>query len=163
MSNSASSLRLTSKSNPSLESQLAHDFMAQANVQPPLPQSSLSVPGSSGYFNGGGTGQGSLPTSPYGHPKGSAVALGVGLGRDYGRTEMLPSISSWNQPEAQGEINPMFRVVSGVLACWIWSRADRYSLRHLRGMRMVGRRHSLLSRLLPMSRIRVPTRSDKYA
>jgi meiosis induction protein kinase IME2/SME1 len=57
-------------------------------------------------------GQGSAPTSPYGHPKGLAVAHGIGMGRHAHQGQQLPSISDW-QGEYAGQINPMFRVVSG--------------------------------------------------
>lgn len=62
-------------------------------------------------------GQGSAPTSPYGHPQGKAVALGHGVGRPhlepryYGQgqsQERLPGVADMQE----GMINPMFRVVS---------------------------------------------------
>ena len=92
--------RLTSISNPSLESQLAHDFMARANLA------------SSSAF-GLQQAQASAPPSPYGQPIGLAVAQGGGNGRN-GMT--LPAIRSWEEAESDeqgGEINPMFKVVSG--------------------------------------------------
>jgi hypothetical protein len=85
--------------------------MNQASVQgqspvPPLPTNSH-------YFmqNLGGQGQGSLPTSPYGHPNGVAVSQGIGLGRDQAAMGSLPSIRSWEAQDG-GQINPMFKVVS---------------------------------------------------
>ncbi|WRT64328.1 uncharacterized protein IL334_001260 [Kwoniella shivajii] len=130
---------LTSRSNASFESQLAHDFKVHANVgatsstslgrvggksslslhgqleglgQPLVPQHALS----------GNNGNGSAPTSPYGHPKAVAVSHGVGLNRPLasasGSGVMLPSISNWeaggvgdmSNRHIQGQINPMFRV-----------------------------------------------------
>lgn len=118
--------RLTSGSNPSLESQLAYDFQRHASVAgtgvnpsssatslgrhgnsqfslhdiPPVPP----VPHLHGGNEGGGGGRGSAPPSPYGHPAGSAVASGVGMGR-----HVLPSIQQW---EEGAVMNPMFKVVS---------------------------------------------------
>ncbi len=60
--------------------------------------------------------QGSVPTSPYGHPLGIAVAHGGGLGRS---GTILPAIVSWDEAEEGDEdINPMFRVVSVNLSQW---------------------------------------------
>ena len=120
-----------SGSNLSQDSQLARDFSGRANITslsstslgrhgqssmslndvPPVPQQYMQHPGSAEMFSqypqGG---QGSAPTSPYGHPKGTAVAMGQGIGRDYIH-QGLPPISDWEGQE-QGMINPMFRVVS---------------------------------------------------
>lgn len=121
---SSSKSRLMSGSNLSQESQLAHDFRTHANVTsssstslgrhgqssmslhdvPPVPQQYLHD--STEMFQ---QGQGSAPTSPYGHPKGTAVANGQGIGRDYIH-QGLPPISDW-EGQGQGMINPMFRVV----------------------------------------------------
>ncbi|WVQ82745.1 hypothetical protein IAT38_004877 [Cryptococcus sp. DSM 104549] len=100
-----------SRSNASLESQLAHDFHARANVGAGASSSSLGrhshasashpslgMHGGSGvaasqrslppmpelYGASGmalGEGNGSVPTSPYGRPTGAAVALGAGIAR----------------------------------------------------------------------------------
>ena len=82
-----------------------------------------------GYSQGGG--QGSAPTSPYGQPAGKAVAMGQGIGRVHGydqghglgradrqgqngyagygaSAERLGGVDG----EADGHINPIFRVVS---------------------------------------------------
>ncbi|OCF37645.1 CMGC/RCK protein kinase [Kwoniella heveanensis BCC8398] len=129
-----------SRSNASLESQLAHDFRKHANVGAAPSSASLGRLGqgasslsihsqldSPGYMSahalsgGHGNGNGSVPTSPYGHPKASAVAHGVGMGRHpaaSGSGTMLPSISSWegsgvgsgHDHGSQSHINPMFRV-----------------------------------------------------
>jgi meiosis induction protein kinase IME2/SME1 len=132
---SASKSRLTSMSQ---ESQLAHDFRVHANVASSSStslgrhgQSSMSLheqsnmnlhdlpPVPSRYLHSDSpdmflTQQGSAPTSPYGHPKGTAVAMGQGIGR--GLSQELPPISDW---EGQ-DINPMFRVVS-----FAYDKADR--------------------------------------
>lgn len=118
-----SSSKLASMSNPSLESQLARDFAAQAKVASGSTSSLGQLPNASGIF-GQGAGQGSAPTSPYGHPKGVAVAHGVGMGRSPGHVGhngqgvVLPSIRNWEDGNGHGSghgqqgINPMFRVVS---------------------------------------------------
>ncbi|KAK8866104.1 hypothetical protein IAR55_001255 [Kwoniella newhampshirensis] len=109
---------LMSRSNASLESQLAHDFKAHANVGAGAGSStSLGRHGTSqlslqGHLETLGVPQpamnGSAPTSPYGHPKGTAVALGAGMGR---HGTVLPSISSWEgSGVGEAQINPMFRV-----------------------------------------------------
>lgn len=123
-----SASRLTSGSNPSLESQLAYDFQRHASVANPQPissgsASSLGRYGSSQFslhgdippvppvpaFHGGGGGieggRGSAPPSAYGHPAQAAVSSGVGMGR-----HVLPTIQGWEE----GDVNPMFRVVSPV-------------------------------------------------
>ncbi|OXG43921.1 CMGC/RCK protein kinase [Cryptococcus neoformans] len=137
---------IMSRSNASLESQLAHDFKVRANVGAASSTGSLSrlahaqsqsyvaqVPvhgsSSSGHLlpiQGHAHGlevsgypetiierHDSAPTSPYGHSKGAAVAMGVGIARN-GPTvtggTVLPSISSWGEVEGEGQINPMFRV-----------------------------------------------------
>lgn len=128
-----SASRLTSGSNPSLESQLAYDFQRHASVANPQPIASGSLAslgrhGSSQFSLHGDVppvppvpsfhshphgapenGRGSAPPSAYGHPAQAAVASGVGMGR-----HVLPSIQGWEEGE---DVNPMFRVVSLVLAC----------------------------------------------
>lgn len=91
--------KLTSSSNHSLDG-LAHDFTAHANLASSSSPFSLQA-------------QGSAPTSPYGHPVGMAVAHGGGMGRS---GSMLSAIRSFDETEddGDGEINPMFRVVSAV-------------------------------------------------
>jgi meiosis induction protein kinase IME2/SME1 len=111
-----SSSKLASLSNPSLESQLARDFAAQAKVASGSTSSLGQLPNASGIFGPAG-GLGSAPTSPYGHPKGVAVAHGVGMGRAAGHDGqgvVLPSIRNWDDGNGHGQqgINPMFRVVS---------------------------------------------------
>lgn len=133
-----------SGSNPSLDSQLAHDFTARANLvsssatslgrhgqsnlslhdlPPPAPSSSAAAamsmrmdqhPSQTHLATPSPPAQGSAPTSPYGHPKGIAVAHGIGMGRQgHGMGQTLPSISDWQgDVPPQGQINPMFRVVS---------------------------------------------------
>ena len=123
--------RLASISNSSLESQLANDFMAHATMA-----SNVSSTGSLGRFGASGLNmhdvppvpplpamhqaQASAPTSPYGHPKGFAVAHGAGMGRS---GTALPSLGTWHEsngtpmmdghaPQIDQQINPMFRVVS---------------------------------------------------
>lgn len=139
-----------SRSNASLESQLAHDFKARANVGAASSASSLGhlphaqshsyvaqVPvhgsSSSGHLlsmQGHGRGlefsgypetiierHDSAPTSPYGHSKGAAVAMGVGIARNgpaVASGTVLPSISSLGEVEGESQINPMFRVVSAM-------------------------------------------------
>ncbi|KAK6905886.1 hypothetical protein I203_106721 [Kwoniella mangroviensis CBS 8507] len=131
----------TSRSTASLESQLAHDFKVRANVGAAPSsaslgrlgqgRSSLSLHGQmeglgrpllAHGLNNTGQGNGSAPTSPYGHPKGVAVSHGIGMGRQSisnasghtGSGTVLPSISSFDvgdmSQHAQGHINPMFRV-----------------------------------------------------
>lgn len=116
-----------SGSNLSQDSQLAHDFRVHANVASSSStslgrhgQSSMSLHEQSNmnlhelpsvpqqYLHGSPDVLGSAPTSPYGHPKGTAVAMGQGIGRDF-LHQGLPSISDW---EGQSDINPMFKVVS---------------------------------------------------
>lgn len=170
--------RLMSGSNPSVDSQLARDFMNQASVASPthhqhssaslntganssstslgrhgtsqlslhgdMPVPPLPVPvpisgtlpvslgPSLGAVHDQGHyspyrhdptqsqhhphGQGSAPTSPYGHPKGIAVAHGIGVGRpsvDGGGGETwLPRIEGLEGGDPRDVINPMFRVVS---------------------------------------------------
>ena len=104
-------MKLASLSNPSLESQLVHDFAAHANVagSPSLGHHNTST---TSFGAAIGQAQGSAPTSPYGHPKGNAVAQGVGMGRNgHGHGLELPSIRNWEAGAGEG-INPMFRVVS---------------------------------------------------
>ena len=125
--------RLANISNPSLESQLAHDFQARANVasssQTSLGQHGRSTASLSQYglgsnyepvsppplpthnplFANAVGGQGSAPTSPYGHPKGVAVSHGVGMGRH--QAYRGGSGHGMNTVEEHG-INPMFQVVS---------------------------------------------------
>jgi meiosis induction protein kinase IME2/SME1 len=103
-----------SGSNPSLESQLAHDFQRHAPFAASSSATSLGRHGASHLSLHDSMppvppvpsirqhGQGSAPPSPYGHPKATAVASGAGLGR-----QVLPSISQWDD-----DVNPMFRVVS---------------------------------------------------
>jgi hypothetical protein len=95
---SGSKSRLMSGSNPSLDSQLAHDFGIHANLASGSSTSlgrhaasQLSLhdmpvggipPQVIALGQGNGQGQGSAPTSPYGHPLGAAVAHGHGMGRD---------------------------------------------------------------------------------
>lgn len=126
-------------SNLSQDSQLANDFRVHANVGsssstslgrhgqssmslhgqsalslhdlPPVPTQYLHHHGSTEMFS---QTQGSAPTSPYGHPTGTAVAMGQGIGRDYVQ-QGLPPINDW---EGQGLINPMFRVVSWLFV-WV--------------------------------------------
>ncbi|RXK39235.1 CMGC/RCK/MAK protein kinase [Tremella mesenterica] len=127
--------RLMSSSNPSLETQLAHDFHLHATVASSSTQSLGRHSGRRGaghvgvhneaYLHAGPSpAQGhSVPTSPYGHPQGAAVAQGIGMGRE----RAIPGLETWvegqahgeaspNQPgaqEGQGQyfqINPMFRV-----------------------------------------------------
>ncbi|WVR06050.1 hypothetical protein IAU60_003078 [Kwoniella sp. DSM 27419] len=123
-----------SRSNASLESQLAHDFKTHANVGATPSSASLGRLGQASsslslhaQLDQGGyqpsRGNGSVPTSPYGHPKAAAVAHGHGLGRQpVGSVPMLPSISSWegsgvgSENGSQGHINPMFRVPSATNA-----------------------------------------------
>ncbi|WWC58778.1 uncharacterized protein I303_101322 [Kwoniella dejecticola CBS 10117] len=126
----------TARSTASLESQLAHDFKARANVGSAGPssaslgrmggRSSLSLHGqmeSLGHplLSAPSAGNGSAPTSPYGHPKGAAVSHGIGMGRQpippaSLSGTVLPSISNWDaggvgdMSNQQGQINPMFRV-----------------------------------------------------
>nr|XP_019015111.1 CMGC/RCK/MAK protein kinase [Kwoniella pini CBS 10737]OCF53892.1 CMGC/RCK/MAK protein kinase [Kwoniella pini CBS 10737] len=118
----------TARSTASLESQLAHDFKVRANVGSAAPssaslgrlggRSSLSLHGQmeslgNPLLSAPSAGNGSVPTSPYGHPKGAAVSNGIGMGRQAMHSgTMLPSISSWEGvgDMAQGQINPMFRV-----------------------------------------------------
>lgn len=113
--------RLMSGSNPSLESQLAHDFQRHAPFAASSSATSLGRHGQSNlslhenippiphlrhHGHGHGHGQaslGSAPPSPYGHPAAVAVANGAGDGR-----QLLPSIGQWRD----GDVNPMFRVVS---------------------------------------------------
>ena len=135
------SSRLGNISNPSLESQLAHDFQARANVASSsstslgqLGQSSISL----GQYSGPRTalpagmyteippplpfatlqhGQGSVPTSPYGHPKGAAVSHGAGMGRHHGYERPLVHSQSGTLPgildvDEQSRINPMFQLVN---------------------------------------------------
>ena len=106
--------RLMSGSNPSLESQLAHDFQRHAPFAASSSATSLGRHGASHLSLHDSMppvppvpsihqhGLGSAPPSPYGHPKAAAVAHGAGLGR-----QVLPSISQWDD-----DVNPMFRVVS---------------------------------------------------
>jgi meiosis induction protein kinase IME2/SME1 len=120
--------RLMSGSNPSLESQLAHDFQRHApfaasssatslgrhgqshlslhETIPPVPVQNIHHAYSQGHGHGHGHGQGSAPPSPYGHPAAAAVAAGAGDGRP-----VLPSISQWD-----GDVNPMFRVVCPLIS-----------------------------------------------
>jgi meiosis induction protein kinase IME2/SME1 len=115
-----SSSKLASHSNPSFETQFANDFASRAKVASGSSPALGSMSNNSGVFLSqvGNHGQGSVPTSPYGHPKGAAVAHGVGMGRHAGGGSssgvMLPSIRSWEEENGQndGKINPMFRVVS---------------------------------------------------
>ncbi|WWC86427.1 uncharacterized protein L201_001304 [Kwoniella dendrophila CBS 6074] len=130
----------TARSTASLESQLAHDFKVRANVgsgghssaslgRLSQGRSSLSLHGQmeglghpsllSASSANNGQGNGSAPTSPYGHPKGVAVSHGIGISRQSaaGSGTMLPSISNLgdlsnisNNNHSQGHINPMFRV-----------------------------------------------------
>jgi len=112
--------RLMSGSNPSLESQLAHDFQRHAPFAASSSATSLGRHGASHLSLHDSMppvppvpsihqhGQGSAPPSPYGHPKAAAVASGAGLGR-----QVLPSISQWDD-----DVNPMFRVVSS--PAWVW-------------------------------------------
>jgi meiosis induction protein kinase IME2/SME1 len=109
--------RLMSGSNPSLESQLAHDFQRHASFAASSSATSLGRHGASHLSLHDSMppvppvpsmhqhGQGSAPPSPYGHPKAAAVANGAGLGR-----QVLPSISQWDD-----DVNPMFRVVSPLI------------------------------------------------
>lgn len=111
-----SNSKLASMSNPSLESQLAHDFKTQANVAGSNStlghHPSSSAVGFSAALGQPPIGKGSAPTSPYGHPKGAAVAHGVGMGRTTGAPGVhLPGIGAWENGH-EGNINPMFRVVS---------------------------------------------------
>ncbi len=105
-----------SRSNASLESQLVKDFQASAVVASSS-STSLGRHGASQLSlhgeNGGLLGQNrTAPTSPYGHPKGVAVAHGAGMGRS---GTILPSISSFDESgHDHGQINPMFRVVSSL-------------------------------------------------
>lgn len=123
--------RLTSGSNPSLESQLAYDFQRHASVaNPSASATSLGRHGASQlslqgdippvppvpHLHGGAGGQGSAPPSPYGHPAGQAVAGGAGMGR-----HVLPSIQQWDE----GDVNPMFRVVSDLRSAMLTSRLRR--------------------------------------
>ncbi|KIR38780.1 CMGC/RCK protein kinase [Cryptococcus deuterogattii 99/473] len=137
---------IMSRSNASLESQLAHDFKVRANVGAASSTSSLGhlphaqsqsyvaqvpVHGSSGnghLLSMQGHSRGlevsgypetiierhdSAPTSPYGHSKGAAVAMGVGIARNGPKVAsgtVLPSISSLGEVEGENQINPMFRV-----------------------------------------------------
>jgi meiosis induction protein kinase IME2/SME1 len=106
--------RLMSGSNPSLESQLAHDFQRHAPFAASSSATSLGRHGASHLSLHDSMppvppvpsihqhGQGSAPPSPYGHPKAAAVANGAGMGR-----QVLPSIQQWD-----GDVNPMFKVVS---------------------------------------------------
>nr|XP_019049431.1 CMGC/RCK/MAK protein kinase [Kwoniella bestiolae CBS 10118]OCF28361.1 CMGC/RCK/MAK protein kinase [Kwoniella bestiolae CBS 10118] len=122
----------TSRSTASLESQLAHDFKVRANVGAAPSSASLGRLGQGrsslslhGQMEGLGhpllsSINGSAPTSPYGHPKAVAVSHGIGMGRQsisnasgQGAGTVLPSISSFDGH--QGNINPMFIVVSVVL------------------------------------------------
>ncbi|WWD17691.1 hypothetical protein CI109_102132 [Kwoniella shandongensis] len=111
---------LMSRSNASLESQLAHDFKIHANVGAGAGAgtsstslgrhgtSQLSLQGNGVDYPSQGLANGSAPTSPYGHPKGTAVAFGAGMGR---HGTVLPSISSWEgSGVGEAQINPMFRV-----------------------------------------------------
>lgn len=135
-----SASRLTSGSNPSLESQLAHDFQRHASVANPQPIASGSlaslgrhgssqfslhgdvppVPPIPSYHNhahgGVESGRGSAPPSAYGHPAQAAVASGVGMGR-----HVLPSIQGWEEGE---DVNPMFRVVSSVMPSFSATRVS---------------------------------------
>ncbi|WVF70293.1 hypothetical protein IAT40_005082 [Kwoniella sp. CBS 6097] len=125
-----------SRSNASLESQLAHDFRKHATVGATPSTASLGRLGQgasslslhsqlesashmSPHALSGGNG--SVPTSPYGHPKASAVAHGIGMGRHPaagGSGTVLPSISSWEGSGVgsghESHINPMFRVPPAV-------------------------------------------------
>ena len=131
--------RLAGMSNPSLESQLAHDFQARANVasgsstslghfgqstislgQYPGPRTALpagmytEIPPPLPFAN---LHQESAPTSPYGHAKGVAVSHGAGMGRHHGYEHShghsqgggLPGILDVDE---QSKINPMFQLVS---------------------------------------------------
>ncbi|ORX37406.1 hypothetical protein BD324DRAFT_656473 [Kockovaella imperatae] len=124
------SSRLANMSNPSLESQLAHDFQARATVASgsttSLGQHGRSTASLGQYgltrstdqydmmthqnqlFANAVGGQGSAPTSPYGHPKGTAVSHGVGMGRH----APMPHGVGMTIQEGQEVINPMFQVVS---------------------------------------------------
>ena len=115
-----SSSKLASHSNPSFETQFANDFASRAKVASGSSPALGSMSNNSGMLVGqvGSQGQGSAPTSPYGHPKGAAVAHGVGMGRHGGGGSAggltLPSIRTWEEGSGRhdGNINPMFRVVS---------------------------------------------------
>ncbi|KAK4685792.1 meiosis induction protein kinase IME2/SME1, partial [Tremellales sp. Uapishka_1] len=99
---------LNSRSNVSIDSQqLAKDFQTHATMS----STSLGRHGASNLSLNAQT-QHSAPTSPYGQPKGLAVASGGGMGRILAGGPMLPSISSWEHlDQANGQINPMFVVV----------------------------------------------------
>lgn len=122
------------QSNTSLDRHLAHEFRARANLaqsiggggsssslnlnlsqSPSQCQSQSQSPFAS--HSHGKSASASGPTTPYGQPMGHAVASGYGFGRTGG--QKLPSIADWEQlnsdvPLEGGNVNPMFRVVSGM-------------------------------------------------